>query len=254
MNNFPVEGLLWFLASLLPLILVQRWLSQELQLVFLILTRKQSAALGAYSLLLFPGVLIHELSHLIVAKLLFVRTGRVNLIPKLLPDGMLRMGYVEVEKTDFIRGTLIGTAPIITGAVSISYLWTGRLGLSPLLGFLLDGKFGKALEGLKLLTGNPYWWVWFYITLAVSITMLPSRSDRRSWVAFGLVVAALIAVGVFSGMGGWMTETLAPWFNERLFDFARVVGVSVCLQAVIATVLSILRYLLARLFGYPSVY
>ena len=252
MIDFPVDGLIWLMACLLPFIFVQRWLSRELQLVFLIIARKQTIALGLYSLLLFPGVFLHELSHLLMAKTLFVRTGQISFFPKVMPDGMLRMGYVETEKTDIFRSAFIGAAPIIAGAVSVSYLWSSRMGLHPLFDLLVDGKINKFLSGFSTLTDNTLWWLWVYLALAVSITMLPSRSDRRSWVSFGIVLALLIGLGVFAGIGGWMTTNLAPLLNERLFDLARVLGVSMCLQAVLAIFITILRSLLSRIFGFPG--
>ena len=43
-----------------PLLFAQRWLHREIQWVFLLLTRSQAVALGLFSLLFFPGVLLHE--------------------------------------------------------------------------------------------------------------------------------------------------------------------------------------------------
>src|SRR5512145_1583640 len=101
-----------------PLLFAQRWLHRETQLVFLLLTRSARLALGLFSLLFFPGVLLHELSHYLMARLLGVRTGRFSLLPELMPDGKLRLGFVETAETDIVRDALIGAAPLISGCIA----------------------------------------------------------------------------------------------------------------------------------------
>ena len=68
LNQFWVylDGLGWLLLMLGPLLFAQRWLHREIQILFLLLTRKPVIALGLFSLLFFPGVLLHELSHYLV--------------------------------------------------------------------------------------------------------------------------------------------------------------------------------------------
>ena len=56
-----LEGLGWLLLMLGPFLFVQRWMHREVQLVFLLLTRRQTFALGLFSLVFFgvlPGAAI----------------------------------------------------------------------------------------------------------------------------------------------------------------------------------------------------
>jgi hypothetical protein len=62
-SQVPYDGVLIFAGCLLAFLLFQRWLHGELQAVLLLLTRRPVTALGIFSLLFFPGVLIHEASH-----------------------------------------------------------------------------------------------------------------------------------------------------------------------------------------------
>ena len=48
-----------------------------------------------------------------------VRTGRFSLLPKMLPDGHLRLGFVETARVDVVRDALIGLAPLLSGAVGV---------------------------------------------------------------------------------------------------------------------------------------
>ena len=107
-----LSGLVWFIFMLVPLIIVQRLLHREIQAVFLILTRDTRLTMGIFSLLFLPGVFLHELSHFVMAKILRVRTGRFSIFPQSLPDGRLQLGYVETAKSDVVRDSLIGAAPL----------------------------------------------------------------------------------------------------------------------------------------------
>src|SRR5512142_246629 len=99
-------GVGWLLLMLVPLLFAQRWLHREIQWVFLLITRSQMLSLGMFSFLFFPGVLLHELSHFVMARVLGVRTGRFSLLPSLMEDGKLRLGYVETADTDLLRDAL----------------------------------------------------------------------------------------------------------------------------------------------------
>ncbi len=68
-------GLLWFLLMLVPLIALQRVLHREIQAALYIASGGNAKlTMAVFSLLFFPGVVLHEFSHFITAKLLFVRT------------------------------------------------------------------------------------------------------------------------------------------------------------------------------------
>src|SRR3972149_5364942 len=108
-------GLIWFILMLLPLVLLQRLLHREIQAVILITTRNPPLTIGLFSILFFPGVFLHELSHFLMAKLLGVRTGSFSIIPRPLQNGRLQLGYVATAKTDIVRDSLVGAAPLIAG-------------------------------------------------------------------------------------------------------------------------------------------
>jgi len=248
--NLPVlNGLSLLLVCLVPFLLVQRWLHREIQSVFLLITRRPKVSLGLFSLLFFPGVLLHEASHFVMARLLMVRTAGFSLLPQVLPNGQLRLGYVETVQADLVRDAFIGTAPLITGAISIAILGTYQLGLIPLADFIKLGDWNVLWQALAALPNQPDFWLWFYLAFAVSSMMMPSASDRRAWLPVAVMIVVLIGLAALAGAGPWLLANLAPLLNQALYAIALVFGVSLALHVVLVIPISLLRVLLNRLTG-----
>src|SRR5512135_1283708 len=114
-----LASFLWFLGTLIVLVLVQRWVHQHLHGAAYLITGHADMALMLYSLPLLPGVALHELSHAIMATLLGVKTANLTIIPQRHPDGHVRLGSVQVERVDAVRSSLIGLAPLLAGSSAI---------------------------------------------------------------------------------------------------------------------------------------
>jgi hypothetical protein len=226
-------GLISFVIILLPLVILQRLLHREIQAVLLIITRNPELTIGLFSFLFFPGVLLHELSHFVMAKILRVRTGGFSLIPSTLPNGRLQMGYLETEQTDFIRDSLVGLAPLIAGSLFIAYVGLYRFRLDTFLTVLEHGQVELFWMALKLLPQTKDFYLWFYFTFAVSSTMMPSESDRHAWLPLALWAALLLALAIFAGAGTWMMENIAPLINGFFGAVATLFGFSVVLHIVL---------------------
>lgn len=244
-----MDGLAWLALLLAPLLLAQRWLHREIQYLFLLLTRRPAFSLGLFSLLLFPGVVLHELSHYLMARLTGVKTGRVSLLPGVMPGGKLRLGYVETYGADVVRDSLIGVAPLLAGGLAVAYLGLYRLGLAPLLPLLAAGDADSFWRGLLLLPNLPDFWVWFYLAVAVSSTMLPSESDRRGWLPVLLALGFLLFLALLAGAGPWMLANIAPALNRALRSIAVVFGISLGLHLFLLLPLRLLRALVMRVTG-----
>lgn len=183
----------WVAMALPVLLLLQRWIHRHLRGVAYLLTRRQSWAVLIYALILFPGVLLHELSHWLFANLLGVRTGAVSLLPQQQRDGSIRLGYVEYYRhrtLDPVRESLIGGAPLITGTLAILLIGIRVFDVPGLAGAVGSGEIANLTEALGLLFATPDFFVWLYLLFAISNAMLPSPSDRRAWPAFIVLLLA----------------------------------------------------------------
>lgn len=251
------EGLLWLLVLLGPLLLLQRQLHREIQVVFLLLTRRAEIALALFSILFFPGVVLHEVSHFLTARLLGVWTGKFSLIPRVVPPpgglaggaSRLRLGYVETARTDVFRDALIGAAPLVTGGLFVTYAGLSHLGLHLVWNAFGEGGPAVALETLAALRGQPDFWLWFYLVFAVSSTMLPSKSDRRAWLPLALILISLLGVSLLAGAGPWLLANFAPPLNQAFYALAAVVGISAGIHLVLWLPVWSLRRLISRLTG-----
>jgi hypothetical protein len=245
----PYNGLVFFIISLGSFWLVQRWLHRELQAVLLLLTRRPAAAIGIFSLLFFPGVLLHEASHFLMARLLHVRTGKFSLFPQSTPQGALRLGYVETARADWLRDTLIGMAPLISGAALTAWLGLDRLQLLPVGTAILTRNWQAFPALLGEVATAPDFWLWFYLAIAISSTMLPSASDRQAWLPLSLVLFAFLGVALAAGAGDWMWQNLAPGINNILLGLSVVFAISLVIHLVFAIPIWVIRLFICQITG-----
>ncbi len=243
------DGLVWLLITLGLLFILQRQLHREIQAIFLIITRNQDITIWVFSLLFFPGVFLHEFSHLVMAKLLRVRTGSFSLLPRPMPDGHLQMGYVEAATTDVFRDSLVGLAPLISGMLFIALAVIPHLQLTTMWESLNQSQWQVFLKEFEVLPSIPDFWLWFYGTFAISSTMLPSESDRHAWLPVLLTAIVLLATAVLAGAGPWMLDILATPFNQFLRGTALVLLVSVIIHVLLIIPLALIHLLLSHLTG-----
>jgi len=244
------EGIFVLLVVLGALIFFQRRLHWEIQAIFLLLTRRQDIAIVLFSLLFLPGVLVHEVSHFFMARLLGVRTGRLSIVPRPMEDGRLRLGYIETGRADFVRDALIGAAPLLFGGVLVGYVALYPLGVPDLWNRLTSGSSAAAQQGVVQLISQADFWIWFYLAFAISSTMMPSRSDRRGWLPVSLLVILILVVGIAAGAGPWLIRQASSTMDRALVVITFVLGTGLAVHMILLIPMIFLRSILSRATGF----
>jgi hypothetical protein len=185
-----VLSLLWW---------ADRWLHQHLQGVMLLLTGDDDIALWLYAIVLLPGVALHELSHATMAKIVGVKIGRINILPRR-SGKRIQLGFVPVQASDFFRASLIGGAPLIAGSIAVIAVGYLVFGTPEIIAALSTGEWWEGMQNLAQMLQAPDVWLWVYLVFTIGNTMLPSRSDIYAWpfTAF----AAAVVVGLIAVLGG----------------------------------------------------
>lgn len=133
-----------------------------------------------------PGVVIHELSHLFMAAILFVSAGDMEFVPKKNNNG-IKLGSIEIAKTDPIRRALIGFAPVLAGLTIV----VGAV-------YLFNSNF-LFLQNLNFYIFIAIILTLIYLLFAVSNTMFASRRDMEGTlevlITFVIIFAAAYALG-----------------------------------------------------------
>jgi hypothetical protein len=241
--------LIWLAATLAPLFFMKRWINRHVQGLGLLLVGDDEVAMFLYFVLLLPGILVHELSHWLSAKLLGVRTGKISLWPSKRQGNQMRMGSVRVARTDLFRSSLIGVAPLISGCFVVLIIGQLSLGLRGLEEVLLSGEWKRIGESLWASLTVPDFWLWLYLIFAISNAMLPSETDREPWKPVLLFVAL---AALFVCLTGWVhqvPEVLATASLTGLSYLAYAFSLTVVVDAIFMAAIAILEMLVSRLTG-----
>lgn len=224
--------LLGLVAAFIILLFVNRWINQHLQGVGLLLTGSEETSAYFYFVVLFPGILLHELSHWVMAKILGLRTGRMRLWPSRKRGGKyLSLGSVEVARSDPVRDSLVGLAPLLVGCgvlllVSYKVFDIGAL----FAGLGLDSiQPAQWWAGIRSWFGKKDFWLWLYVIFCVSNAMMPSARDREPW------TPVLIFLGLTTGafyLSGWSPQ-ISPSVMKIARDWAYTLAYSLGFVAII---------------------
>ncbi len=201
--------LLFLVATLVPLVFLERWIHRHLHGVALLLSGHEQVALYLYALLLFPGVALHELSHWLMAQVLRVKVGRLELLPRRAADGRVRLGSLQVQRADVVRASLIGVAPLLSGSLVVLAIGYLAFDVTRTGQALLSGNLSLMLWVLRDVLQTPDMWLWLYLLFAVANAMLPSPADRQTWPPV-ILFLGLIAVLAYLAGGPSLVNDTAP--------------------------------------------
>jgi hypothetical protein len=245
--------LLAFTLLVIVLYWLQRWISQHVQGIGILLFSSSNAGMALLWFVLLPGVMLHEVSHWLMAKLLGVPTGRLRLSPTVQGKQVV-LGSVEVKRTDPVRDSLVGLAPFLAGTLALLAIgyWVfdaAELGQAWERGAW--GQMGELLLGAFRVDDA---WLWLYLLVAISNAMMPSPSDRESWRLVLIYLAIVASVMLFFG---WLPSLPASLVDAitgglRMLTYAFVLVLLIDL--VFAAGLALLELLLSALRRSKVVY
>jgi hypothetical protein len=245
----PFNGVAWLSLLLLGLAVLQRRVHFEFQAIFLLFTKRIDLSILLFSIVFLPGVLLHEISHFLTAKLLRVPTGRFSVLPRPLPEGKLQLGYVETYKTDVFRDALIGIAPLLTGMTVIALISYFQFEIIPSTDTIKIASMNINMDTFFRVYNQSDFWLWFYFIFVISSTMYPSASDRRSWLPMFVLLFVILLVFILLGAGPWMVDVLIPGFNQLLLGLSIILGISALIHVVLLIPLWLIRLIITRATG-----
>lgn len=233
-----------FAVILVVLIQLGRWVTRQVQTIGWLLTGNASVTMIGYYLLMFPGILLHEVSHYVTARLLGIKVTNFSLGPrKRKNSNTVELGSVSVYSGGTLRDSLVGVAPFVAGTavlLLVSYMVfdveaLGRVWAAQ--GW--NGFFATAAQ----LPETPDFWLWLYLIFAVSNAMMPSAADRQPWLLAGLYVGGVVALAWVVGLFGYVTDTVL----NNLLGALQVLTLSFLFTVIVNVVIGSVLWLIATI-------
>jgi hypothetical protein len=180
-------------------------------------TKNKTITLWVVALMFFPGTFLHEVSHLVMAQILGLPTGRVRLIPYF-EDNRLVLGSIPIAHVSQWKTTLTGVAPFITGSfllAGILYMGTSTQSLSPL-----------AYLGLG------------YSIFVLINTLFPSNADLKGAWKIGVIIVAFAIAGIVLGV---KVPTIPEKIEIMLELLTKMAIIPIVLDGVLLALIKILK-------------
>jgi hypothetical protein len=227
-------------GELVILSFISRTLTQRLFEAVYLVTKARSVGISFVTLLLFPGTIVHELSHLFTAGILGVRAGKLELAPTSLKGEHIHAGSVMVAESDPIRRSLIGLAPLFTGLTILTVIsyylhpWWQEAFLSMQNGLFVTMPVIRFLLSLCIIS-------------AVSNTMFSSPEDLKGVPAVGITLVIIATVLYFLGIRLTLTGPVLTAFVQAGTSLSVSLGIVLALNGVLLLIANVLVTVTSRL-------
>lgn len=198
----------------------------HLYIVLKSIFKKDSIVFSIISLLYFPGTLIHELSHALMARLLFLHVVSIRLIPQWKQKSII-LGTVTYAKRGRLSSVIVGIAPIFGGLAILSFMGTFHM-------------FPGTDMRMMILFG--------YLIIAISSTMFSSKQDLVD--AVYAIPAVLLLLAILYGLFKYGTlekfTNIFVMINKYLNPVTDMLIFALFYQAFLFLVLFLMKKLLRR--------
>jgi hypothetical protein len=207
------------------LYVLARRFTQSLFLTSFRVTKSRSVSVTILTLFLFPGTVVHELSHLFTAEILGIRTGKLTLVPESIKGQDITTGSVAISHSDPFRRALIGIAPLFNGSIILG-----------IIAYFLPTWIDGFISAPSLSAGIPLIGA-LYGVLTVSTTMFSSPEDMKGVIPVGILFLLVFVGGYFAGVEIHLPD---PWnmkIAEGMIALAKALGIvlGIHLAVIIAT-------------------
>lgn len=247
------QAILWLYFTFVIFWFTQRWLEKHIAGLILLITQRKEFAINFYFFAVAPGTILHEFSHWLVARLLFVQTHEVEFFRFFKGEnkpGPVTMGYVRISHTDPIRRSLIGLAPLPMG-IAVLLILAAILKFNTGVASLTESdKTLQALLGLPAelseAARQPLNFLWLYLVFSVGNGMLPSQSDRRPWlIGFILPGTIFMLMAVTGSLPAFSPETQL-WLRQLLGNLTWIFGFAMLVNLFIVLLVFFLEWLVSK--------
>jgi len=210
----------WYAVGIIAELLLLSFVSKRYtELGFLLLVRivhSRTLAITIMTILLFPGTVIHELSHLFTAEVLGVHTGKLTLVPESIESDTIQSGSVAIAHTDPFRRTAIGIAPFTNGLVALSALsW-----------WFTHAVAAQWLVINKELTIG----IILYLILTITNTMFTSKEDMVGVLPVFGTIAILLVTGYIAGIRLHLPQSILATLSSILVSSVQNLGIIVAIN------------------------
>lgn len=180
-----------------------------------------------YSIIVFPGVVLHEISHLFACLITFAKVKKVKLFS-------MKGGYVvhKKPKVPLIGAPIVSFFPVVGGILFLLFIYrvSGFRPPQPEISI----NFLTQLKNLFVNNWQNYiFWLVIYLSVSIIITMIPSKKDFKNSI-FNLIILFLLLIflvefEIVEGLPGLSWLDGAVWFSNFVGFLALIFGASLYL-------------------------
>lgn len=183
---------LFLILLLFALYFISRQTANQIFHALRLFIKNEKSIFAIISFIFFPGTIIHEMAHFFMAIILMLKVRGITIFPTW-EEGYIKLGSVVYEKGDYIRGVLVGIAPIIVGL--LFFWWISAINVFP-----------SNNTGLTISLG--------YLIFVISSTMFSSKQDLVDLIfLIPFAVLGFIIIYIFD------IKIQIP-FNENIIRYA----------------------------------
>lgn len=220
------------IAELLLLSFIAKRYTQVVFHVLLRLVRSRTIAITMMTIALFPGTVLHELSHLFTAEILGVHTGKLTLVPESIEEDNIQSGSVAIAHSDPFRRTAIGIAPFTNGIIVLTALswWLTQT----MTGFWV-------LINIQITIA-----IIFYLILTVTNTMFTSKEDMVGVIPVFLTITILLVTGYIAGIQIVLPLSITITLQSIIITLAQNLGIVLGVNSIGLLLFSLLLFLIKK--------